>query len=167
MVNILAINEINSIISYMYVSRHCVQRNCNKVTPLARLQAQTHHPLKQISVTVFESKGTRRSSSSSAVNNKNCSSSATIALDPLSSALDPLSRMESEHKVDPLSRLLDKSDNMGSVNREVPLIEFMEPWSSRRAPILSKYTTTERLSIVTSFLTGGETSKSYHMIAKG
>lgn len=32
----------------------------------------------------------------------------------------------------------------------------MEPWSVRRSAILSKYTTSEKLSIVTSFLPGGE-----------
>lgn len=32
----------------------------------------------------------------------------------------------------------------------------MEPWSSRKAGILAKFTTSEKLSIVTSFLSGGE-----------
>lgn len=32
----------------------------------------------------------------------------------------------------------------------------MEPWSARRNAILSKYTTSEKLSIVTSFLSEGE-----------
>lgn len=32
----------------------------------------------------------------------------------------------------------------------------MEPWTSRRAGILTKYTTSEKLSIVTSFLSEGE-----------
>lgn len=34
--------------------------------------------------------------------------------------------------------------------------ELVEPWGSRRAAILNKYTTLEKLSIVTSFLPGGE-----------
>lgn len=34
--------------------------------------------------------------------------------------------------------------------------ELVEPWSVRRSAILSKYTTSEKLSIVTSFLPGGE-----------
>lgn len=34
--------------------------------------------------------------------------------------------------------------------------ELVEPWSIRRSAILSKYTTSEKLSIVTSFLPGGE-----------
>jgi len=33
---------------------------------------------------------------------------------------------------------------------------LVEPWSVRRSAILSKYTTSEKLSIVTSFLPGGE-----------
>lgn len=34
--------------------------------------------------------------------------------------------------------------------------ELVEPWSVRRSAILSKYITSEKLSIVTSFLSGGE-----------
>lgn len=36
----------------------------------------------------------------------------------------------------------------------------MEPWSSRKSGILSKFTTSEKLSIVTSFLAEGEKGKS-------
>lgn len=32
----------------------------------------------------------------------------------------------------------------------------MEPWSARKNGILSKFTTSEKLSIVTSFLSDGE-----------
>lgn len=35
-----------------------------------------------------------------------------------------------------------------------------EPWSARRSAILNRFTTAERLTIVTSFLTGGEMIKS-------
>lgn len=31
-----------------------------------------------------------------------------------------------------------------------------EPWSARKSAILSKFTTSEKLSMVTSFLAGGE-----------
>lgn len=34
--------------------------------------------------------------------------------------------------------------------------DSIEPWCNRRAAILAKYTTSEKLSIVTSFLSGGE-----------
>lgn len=34
--------------------------------------------------------------------------------------------------------------------------ELVEPWLARRTTILNKYTTSEKLSIVTSFLPGGE-----------
>lgn len=34
--------------------------------------------------------------------------------------------------------------------------KYMEPWSSRRVGILSKYTTSEKLCIITSFLSDGE-----------
>lgn len=34
--------------------------------------------------------------------------------------------------------------------------DLAEPWQARRSVILAKYTTSEKLSIVTSFLPGGE-----------
>ncbi len=40
--------------------------------------------------------------------------------------------------------------------KEVVNLEGLEPWFARKNGILAKYTTSEKLSIVTSFLTGGE-----------
>lgn len=37
----------------------------------------------------------------------------------------------------------------------------MEPWMTRKTAILSKYTTSEKLSIVTSFLSEGEKGNYY------
>lgn len=42
---------------------------------------------------------------------------------------------------------------------DIPLETAIPTWSSRRTMILSKYTTSEKLSIVSSFLSGGETLK--------
>lgn len=42
----------------------------------------------------------------------------------------------------------------------------MPSWSSRRVAILTKFTTSEKLSIVTSFLTGGEIIKSQTTISE-
>lgn len=36
---------------------------------------------------------------------------------------------------------------------------YLKSWNSRRTNILSKYTTGEKLTIVSSFLPGGEKSK--------
>lgn len=86
--------------------------------------------------------------------------------DPLSghSALDgtdPLTQFARE-ELDPLSRMAadewDYSSSLvapGKKPRDTA-DEFVEPWSVRRASILNKYTTSEKLSIVTSFLSGGE-----------
>lgn len=99
------------------------------------------------------------------------------ALDPLSTAfdgIDPLSQFAIESERDGGSALITPASsslvakaelgefngNPRKVKKETSLgLSQMESWSSRRAAILNKYTTTERLSIVTSFLTGGETSE--------
>lgn len=91
------------------------------------------------------------------------------ALDPLSTAfdgIDPLSQfaIESERDGGPLipvakAELGELNGNQRKGKKETLGLSQMESWSSRRAAILNKYTTTERLSIVTSFLTGGETSE--------
>lgn len=96
------------------------------------------------------------------------------ALDPLSTAfdgIDPLSQFAIESERDggplvPVSSSLVAKAELGELNgnqrkgkKETLGLSQMESWSSRRAAILNKYTTTERLSIVTSFLTGGETSE--------
>lgn len=44
--------------------------------------------------------------------------------------------------------------------------ELVEPWLARRNAILSKYTTSEKLSIVTSFLSGGEKGIYFYIIVR-
>lgn len=87
-------------------------------------------------------------------------------LDPLSQAFDgsdPLSQFarQASLEVDPLSQLAAEYElnASGIMKADSPLEEAIEPWSSRRSAILSKYTTAERLSIVTSFVSGNESSK--------
>lgn len=46
-----------------------------------------------------------------------------------------------------------------SASRKCRLDDTFEPWSMKKAAILNKYTTSEKLSIATSFLSGGEKSK--------
>lgn len=86
-------------------------------------------------------------------------------MDPLSIALDG---------IDPLSQFAKESNDVASHNasdydknivdktkklHNVPLIVHIEPWTTKRSAILMKYTTSEKLSIVTSFLSDGEISK--------
>uniref|UniRef100_A0A182SMC8 Uncharacterized protein n=1 Tax=Anopheles maculatus TaxID=74869 RepID=A0A182SMC8_9DIPT len=109
-------------------------------------------------------------------------SAAALSLDPLTIAFDgsdPLSQFAKQQATslgkDPLSRMAAEMES----NASVPLsplgsrnslgkgkepsnlleLDLIEPWAARRGAILNKYTTSEKLSIVTSFLTGGETIK--------
>ncbi|KAJ8945235.1 hypothetical protein NQ318_011216 [Aromia moschata] len=87
-------------------------------------------------------------------------------LEPLTLALkqlDPLSEFTIQ-EMDPLSKMaaeMDATDSKLSKesSNKVPDdhgFGTMEPWSARKSAILSKYTTSEKLSIVTSFLSEGE-----------
>ncbi|XP_066291616.1 VPS35 endosomal protein-sorting factor-like isoform X2 [Branchiostoma lanceolatum] len=115
-----------------------------------------YHPLKPMTVTVTESKA-----------KKTGGKAETEFVDPLSSSLDgtdPLSMFAAEHVVtDPLS-MAPKRDRAESGSKAKPgkkssLDESFEPWSTKKANILSKYTTSERLSITTSFLSPSDREK--------
>jgi hypothetical protein len=117
------------------------------------------HPLKQAIITVLESKGTRNVPLGS---QPSSAGSSTLSLDPLSLASfdgsDPLSAFARQEAMDPLSQIASeyeeaKSRKLNAANDDI------EPWSVRRSAILNRYTTSEKLTIVTSFLTGGEMSK--------
>lgn len=75
--------------------------------------------------------------------------------------------------IDPLSQFAKESNDITSHNGKnrdtndvdkpkklynVPLITHIEPWTTKRSAILMKYTTSEKLSIITSFLSDGEIS---------
>ncbi|KAI6660497.1 hypothetical protein LOD99_14081 [Oopsacas minuta] len=70
-------------------------------------------------------------------------SSASLSSDPLISALTESTRKEQK----------------GEVFQELPTEKEFEPWSAKRTYILGKYTTSERLSITTSFLSEEEKEK--------
>lgn len=86
-------------------------------------------------------------------------SSAPASFDPLSSAadvVDPLSMGQSD---DPLSRAVlaatstttaSSSSSSGAAAAKAGLDDSFEPWASKRAGVLSKYTTNEKLSITFS-----------------
>lgn len=128
--------------------------------------ATESHPLLQFASLSSDKVSVGRLSSTSSSR-----SSSVAALDPLSIAfdgIDPLSQFAIESERESASAPVvasGMSENDAGVHRNKlkreasGLPSLMESWSSRRAAILNKYTTTERLSIVTSFLTGGETSE--------
>ncbi|XP_059611649.1 VPS35 endosomal protein sorting factor-like [Phlebotomus argentipes] len=137
---------------------HCIEKVPLEVNAFAREDASEIHPLRQMTVTVLESKGTRREKSSGGT--------GLGMLDPLSQAFDgsdPLSQFarQASLEVDPLSQIAAEYElsSSGGKKMDSPLEEAIEPWSSRRSAILSKYTTAERLSIVTSFVSGSESIK--------
>ncbi|CAG5089847.1 Similar to Vps35l: VPS35 endosomal protein-sorting factor-like (Mus musculus) [Cotesia congregata] len=142
--------------------------------PLA-LEETGEHPLKPTTISLIDGKsgvrrGTLRSTSASTSTGTPTPTHTPINVslvgDPLSghTALDgsdPLTQFARE-ELDPLSRMAadewDYSSSLvapGKKPRDTS-DEFVEPWSVRRASILNKYTTSEKLSIVTSFLSGGE-----------
>ncbi|KAG8036224.1 hypothetical protein G9C98_004804 [Cotesia typhae] len=142
--------------------------------PLA-LEETGEHPLKPTTISLIDGKsgvrrGTLRSTSASTSTGTPTPThtpiNASLVGDPLSghTALDggdPLTQFARE-ELDPLSRMAadewDYSSSLvapGKKPRDTS-DEFVEPWSVRRASILNKYTTSEKLSIVTSFLSGGE-----------
>lgn len=72
--------------------------------------------------------------------------------------MDPLSLMAAEIKSEDNST--ENKTKTKSMTKVSPFDSLqIESWSSRRSAVLNKYTTSEKLSIVTSFLTGGEMSK--------
>uniref|UniRef100_A0A672K1H5 VPS35 endosomal protein-sorting factor-like n=1 Tax=Sinocyclocheilus grahami TaxID=75366 RepID=A0A672K1H5_SINGR len=108
-----------------------------------------YHPLKAITVTDSKARRSGRKGSTSS----SSSSSSSVALDPLSSMLDgtdPLSLFAaaSETPTLPHSISAGKEEEVGS--------DF-EPWSSKRGEILSRFTTTEKLSI--NLFMGSDKSK--------
>jgi hypothetical protein len=89
-------------------------------------------------------------------------STPSVILEPLSMALegvDPLTAFAIE-EMDPLSKLAAEESRESRDSRpDKKLSEQkseVEPWAGKKAGILSKYTTSEKISIVTSFLSDGE-----------
>uniref|UniRef100_A0A8V0YXJ6 VPS35 endosomal protein-sorting factor-like n=1 Tax=Gallus gallus TaxID=9031 RepID=A0A8V0YXJ6_CHICK len=105
-----------------------------------------YHPLKPITVTESKTKKMSRKGSTSSTS----SSSSSSMMDPLSSVLDgtdPLSLfaaaadpLTATASMDGIRKKRDKDDN-SAVGSD------FEQWSSKRSEILSRYTTTEKLSI--------------------
>ncbi|XP_077062071.1 VPS35 endosomal protein-sorting factor-like isoform X3 [Siphateles boraxobius] len=116
-----------------------------------------YHPLKAITVTDSKSRrGGRKGSTSST-----SSSSSSVALDPLSSIMDgtdPLSLFAAASETPTLPHSISAGE-LGRKRQEKEEevgLDF-EPWSSKRGEILSRFTTTEKLSI--NLFMGSDKSK--------
>lgn len=106
---------------------------------------------------IYDSKGTRNRLSLLSV-----SSSKSSLVDHMSSldGDDPLS-MFARQEIDPLSKMAVEleSTSISNKSKVIDTIDFSssgESWNSKRAVILNKYTTSDRLTLASSFL-GGDT----------
>ncbi|XP_030374036.1 VPS35 endosomal protein sorting factor-like [Scaptodrosophila lebanonensis] len=151
----------------------CVPR-CYEVTKNHLQGYETYeHPLKQQTVTVVDSKGTRAPSLGSNASSR--SSSLSLLTESISQTFegtDPLSqfaRQELEFN-DPLTQLSSEYE-LKSKRREKQPPEDTLNWSTRRLGILNRFTTNEKLSLSTSFLCtssiegGGESIKAQTVVA--
>lgn len=60
-------------------------------------------------------------------------------------------------RVSNCSRINNLQESFGKAAKQsIDIEETFEPWNVKKTTILSKYTTSEKLSIMTSFLSGGE-----------
>lgn len=104
---------------------------------------------------IYDSKGTKNRLSMLSV-----SSSKSSLVDHMSSldGDDPLS-MFARQEIDPLSKMAVEleSTSISNKNKVIDTIDFsssVESWNSKRAVILNKYTTSDRLTLASSFLGG-------------
>uniref|UniRef100_A0A672K2V9 VPS35 endosomal protein-sorting factor-like n=1 Tax=Sinocyclocheilus grahami TaxID=75366 RepID=A0A672K2V9_SINGR len=113
-----------------------------------------YHPLKAITVTDSKARRSGRKGSTSS----SSSSSSSVALDPLSSMLDgtdPLSLFAAASETPTLPHSISLGRKRREKEEEVG--SDFEPWSSKRGEILSRFTTTEKLSI--NLFMGSDKSK--------
>ncbi|XP_017471583.1 PREDICTED: UPF0505 protein CG8202 isoform X1 [Rhagoletis zephyria] len=146
----------------------CIPHTYNVTKNYLQSYLTYEHPLKIQTVTVVESKGTKqtskdnRSSFSSNASSR-ASSSISLITEPLGSTLDgtdPLSqfaRQEQELK-DPLAQMSTEFHTFQKKlkRRDKNVIDDDDlSWATRRLGILNRFTTSEKLSITTSFLSTG------------
>lgn len=100
---------------------------------------------------MFDSKGTKNRLSSSV-------SSKSSTLDLFDGFDDPLNQFArlSREELDPLSQMAAENDLNNLISKKksavIDTTSSIQSWNSRKAIILNKYTTSEKLSIATSFL---------------
>uniref|UniRef100_A0A8D2JCA2 VPS35 endosomal protein-sorting factor-like n=1 Tax=Varanus komodoensis TaxID=61221 RepID=A0A8D2JCA2_VARKO len=114
-----------------------------------------YHPLKPITVTESKTKKLGRKGSTSSTS----SSSSSSMLDPLSSVLDgtdPLSMFAAAAEpVLPATLVTENAKKKRDKEESLTVGSDFEPWSSKRGEILARYTTNEKLSIVSGSSTPG------------
>lgn len=136
------------------------------------LEEVTEHPLKPVTIMLIDGRGTKRNVlRSTSTGSSTTTPTPTHTPIPKNSLTDPLLSHCSFDGSDPLSQFareeLDPLSKMAADEWDYSCIttgkksvdtaeELVEPWSARRTTILNKYTTSEKLSIATSFLPGGE-----------
>ncbi|CAG9812944.1 unnamed protein product [Phaedon cochleariae] len=134
-----------------------------KLSRLPRIEV-AEHPLR--SFTVRERIPRKIIGSAPSTGRTTPVSTPVPSTDPLTMALkqlDPLSEFVMQ-EIDPLSKMAAEMDlcdgqflkTASSRDSEENPFDKMESWTSRKARILSKYTTSEKLTIITSFLSEGE-----------
>ncbi|XP_022800281.1 UPF0505 protein C16orf62-like [Stylophora pistillata] len=154
--------------AYEWVAR---TRRYEKEKNVLPSEAAHDHPLKLGSVINVDN--TRKKSSASS----DSSSKSAPAADPLSfiqakpdtfDGLDPLSMFAAQEastkKTTPSSTPGSKKEQSSSISNEDTSKSSFEPWLNKRLGILAKYTTSQKLSITTSFLSSSE--KSEKMVIK-
>nr|XP_023414572.1 UPF0505 protein C16orf62 homolog isoform X2 [Loxodonta africana] len=133
------------------LDRHSRNRNYKAEFASCRLEAVLlefgdYHPLKPITVTESKTKKVTRKGSTSSTS----SSSSSSVMDPLSSVLDgtdPLSLFAATADPTATAAAMDSSRKKRDRDDNSMIGSDFEPWSSKRGEILTRYTTTEKLSI--------------------
>uniref|UniRef100_A0A8C2BKN5 VPS35 endosomal protein-sorting factor-like n=1 Tax=Cyprinus carpio TaxID=7962 RepID=A0A8C2BKN5_CYPCA len=141
---------------------HSRARKYESELHMCRLEAlavelSDYHPLKAITVTDSKSRrGGRKGSTSSS-----SSSCSSVAPDPLSLTLDgtdPLSLFAAASETPTLPHSISAGElGRKRKEKEEEVGSDFEPWSSKRGEILSRFTTTEKLSI--NLFMGSDKSK--------
>uniref|UniRef100_A0A8B9IU02 VPS35 endosomal protein-sorting factor-like n=1 Tax=Amazona collaria TaxID=241587 RepID=A0A8B9IU02_9PSIT len=133
-------------------SMHARSRNYVSESEVCKLESLPldfgdYHPLKPITVTESKTKKMNRKGSTSSTS----SSSSSSVLDPLSSVLDgtdPLSLFAAAADPVTTTATMDSTRKKRDKDDSSAVGSDFEPWSSKRGEILARYTTTEKLSIV-------------------
>uniref|UniRef100_A0A8C3ESJ4 VPS35 endosomal protein-sorting factor-like n=1 Tax=Corvus moneduloides TaxID=1196302 RepID=A0A8C3ESJ4_CORMO len=141
---------VRSLVKEFFV--HARSRNYVSESEVCKLESMPldfgdYHPLKPITVTESKTKKMNRKGSTSSTS----SSSSSSMMDPLSSVLDgtdPLSLFAAA--ADPVTTAppMDGARRKRDKDESSAVGSDFEPWSSKRGEILARYTTTEKLSIV-------------------
>uniref|UniRef100_A0A673HWC3 VPS35 endosomal protein-sorting factor-like n=1 Tax=Sinocyclocheilus rhinocerous TaxID=307959 RepID=A0A673HWC3_9TELE len=138
--------------------RHSRTRKYESELHMCRLEVlavefSEYHPLKAITVTDSKSRrGGRKGSTSSS-----SSSSSSVAPDPLSSMLDGTDPLSLFAAVIYVTVIVTSELGRKRKEKEEEVGSDFEPWSSKRGEILSRFTTTEKLSI--NLFMGSDKSK--------